>query len=63
MWCKDGWKEGARMKDMDKEFSEGFMQDLADLLELCMKNKTDSMELDFDYSGKHLKVDISFSVE
>lgn len=51
------------MKDMDKEFSDGFMQDLAYLLELCMKNKTDSMELDFDYSGLHLKVDISFSVE
>lgn len=50
------------MKDMDKEFSDGFMQDLGDLLELCMKNKTDSVELDFDYSGKHLKVDITFSV-
>lgn len=51
------------MGDTNKEFSNGFMQDLADLLELCMKNNTDSMELDFDYSGKHLKVDISFLVE
>jgi hypothetical protein len=50
------------MKDMDKEFSEGFMQDLADLLEFCMENKTDSMELDFNYGGKHLKVDITFSI-
>ena len=32
------------MKDMEKEFSEGFMQDLADLLQYCMENKTDSVE-------------------
>lgn len=51
-----------KMGDTNKEFSNGFMQDLADLLEFCMKNKTDSMELDFDYGGKHLKVDITFSV-
>ena len=51
------------MKDMEKEFSEGFMQDLADLLQYCMENKTDSVELGFDYRKSHLQVDITFSVK
>lgn len=46
---------------MNKEFSEGFMHDIADLLTYCMENKTDSLELNFDINGKELKVDITFS--
>ena len=51
------------MKDMEKEFSEGFMQDLADLLQYCMENKTDSVELGFDYDKTYLQVNITFSVK
>lgn len=47
---------------MDKEFSEGFMHDIADLLELCMKNKTDNVDLNFDIDDKTLGVNITFSV-
>ena len=48
---------------MDKDFSEGFMHDLADLLEVCMKGKTDTVELDFDINGNQLHVEITFSVK
>lgn len=47
---------------MDKEFSDGFMQDIAYLLELCMKNNTDNIELNFNIGGKELNMDITFSV-
>ena len=45
-----------------KDFSDGFMQDIADLLELCMKDKTDSIGLTFEINGNVLDVDITFSV-
>lgn len=48
---------------MDKEFSEGFMQDIADLLEFCLENKTDGMELCFDINGNALKIDITFEIK
>lgn len=48
---------------MNKDFSKGFMHDIADLLDCCMENETDHLELDFDFNGKVLKVDITFSVE
>jgi hypothetical protein len=51
------------MENTEKDFSDGFVKDLADLLEFCMKNKTDSTELTFDYGGNRLKVDITFSIE
>lgn len=47
---------------MGKEFSEGFMQDIADLLEFCLENKTDGMELCFNINGSTLKVDITFEI-
>ena len=47
---------------MNKEFAEGFMKNLGDLLEYCVENNTDSLELDFDINGKPLKVDITFSI-
>lgn len=47
---------------MDKKFSEGFMLDMADLMEVCMKGKTDTVELDFDINGEQLNVEITFSV-
>lgn len=45
-----------------KEFSDGFMQDIADLLEWCVKNQTDSIGLTFNIDGKVLDLDITFSV-
>jgi hypothetical protein len=49
-------------KKEDKTFSEGFMHDIADLLELCMKNQTDNIGLTFEINGKVLDLDITFSV-
>lgn len=48
---------------MNKKFSEGFMHDMADLLEVCMKGKTDTVELDFDINGNQLNVEITFSIK
>ena len=47
---------------MNKEFSEGFMQDIADLLEICMNNGTDGMELTFNIKGNALTLDLTFSI-
>ena len=47
---------------MDKEFSEGFMNDIADLLKFCMKNNTNNIELNFNINGRELNIDITFSI-
>lgn len=47
---------------MDKEFSDGFMQDIAELLQVCLENKTDNIELYFNINGKTLKMDITFEI-
>ena len=39
------------------------MHDMAYLLEVCMKGKTDTVELDFDIKGNQLNVEITFSVK
>ena len=49
-------------KKMDKEFSEGFMKDIIDLLELCMENDTDNIELIFNINSRKLNMNITFSV-
>ena len=49
-------------KNMKKEFSEGFMHDLADLLQTCSENKTDNVDLTFEIAGCLLGVNITFSV-
>ena len=48
---------------MDKEFSEGFLHDLADLLDMCSKGDTDTISLSFDINGRQLNVEMAFSVE
>lgn len=45
---------------MNREFSNGFIQDLAFLLEECKKGNTDSIELQFDVNGNKLIADITF---
>ena len=47
---------------MDKEFSEGFILDIADLLELCMKKNTDNITINLLLGDTTLNVDITFSV-
>lgn len=46
-----------------KEFSEGFLHDIADLMDMCYDNDTDSVELYFTVKNKKLKLDITFSVD
>ena len=50
-------------REMDKEFSEGFLHDLADLLDYCKDNKTDSIDLHFAFGNKRLKMNIVFSID
>ena len=48
---------------MDKDFSEGFMHDIADLLECCKENNTDNVDLKFTFEDLELKVNITFSIK
>ena len=50
-------------REMDKEFSEGFLHDLADLLDMCSKGDTDTISLSFDINGRQLNVEMTFSIE
>ena len=46
---------------MNREFSEGFIQDLRYLLEQCVLNETDNLELSLDFNGTELQVYMEFS--
>lgn len=48
---------------MDKKFSEGFIRDLGNILQLCVDGNTDSITLKFEVNGKQLHVDMTFYVE
>ena len=48
---------------MDKDFSEGFMHDIADLLKYCAENNTDNVDLIFTFGDKELSVNIAFSTK
>ena len=45
-----------------KEFSEGFLHDIADLIDLCMKNDTDNLEIKMPVNGQTLNIEICFSI-
>lgn len=47
---------------MEREFSEGFMHDIADLLQACLENNTDNVELSFNTNGIKWSIDITFSI-
>lgn len=47
---------------MEKAFSPGFQHDIADLLDLCMENKTDNLTIDLEYPTGVLEVDLTFRV-
>jgi hypothetical protein len=46
----------------NKEFSQGFQKDVADLLELCMDNKTDNIIINLEYPKGILEIDMTFKV-
>lgn len=48
---------------MEKEFSREFQQGLADILEMCIENKTDNCVITLDYGDAELTVEIVFSAK
>ena len=48
---------------MDKDFLEGVMHDIADLLEYCAENNTDNVDLIFTFGDKKLNLNITFSTK
>ena len=51
------------MENINKDFSDGFMQDLAMIIEYCKDNETDSCELEFMIGDKCLEVNISYTIK
>lgn len=49
--------------EKDRNFSEGFMKDIADMLRYCVENNTDNVDLEFNINGKMLNVNLSFSID
>jgi hypothetical protein len=50
------------MTETGKEFSPEFQKDIADLLELCMNNHTDSLTITLNYGKNDLDIDMTFKV-
>lgn len=48
---------------INKEFSDGFIKDLADIIDSCIENQTDSATIKFEFGGRILNVEMKFSVE
>jgi hypothetical protein len=48
---------------MEKEFSREFQQGLADILEMCMENKTDNCIMTLDCGDVELTMKIVFSAK
>lgn len=48
---------------VNKEFSNGFIQDLADVIDSCIENQTDGATIKFEFDGRILNVEMKFSVE
>ena len=46
----------------NKEFSPEFQHDIADLLELCIDNKTDNITIDMEYPKGILEIDMTFRI-
>lgn len=46
---------------MNKTFSQGFIHDIAELLDICIENNTDNVDLNFNFDGKMFKLNITFS--
>lgn len=60
--CKDMWAKFLASKNMvnwnleeelmDKDFSEGFLHDIADLMKECVKHNTDNVNIIFSFGDK-----------
>ena len=48
---------------MEKEFPRGFQQGIADILEMCMKRKTDNCIMTLDCGDVELTMKIVFSAK
>lgn len=51
------------MSDMERDFSDGFVDDLLYLIRLCMANDTDNVRLSREIDGTVISVDMTFSIE
>lgn len=47
---------------MIKSFSPGFQEDIADLLDICMENGTDTITMTMSYKEADLDIDMTFRV-
>ena len=50
------------MSEFDKEFSPEFKRDIAELLEKCMENETDSLSITMNCGEFDLDIDMTFRV-
>lgn len=48
---------------MDYKFSNEFLQDIANILEICMEKNTNSISVEFEINGKTLGIDMTFNVK
>lgn len=46
---------------MDKDFSEGFCKDIADILDGCKRHKTDNCDISLEFPSGFLNMHIVFS--
>ena len=48
---------------MEKNFSEGFLIDMADLMQMCVDNDTDTIQIEMEAGGGKVTIDITFSTD
>lgn len=45
---------------MEKAFSPGFQNDIAELLDICLENHTDNITIDMQYPSGILEIELTF---
>ena len=53
-------KEGVYMIDMVKNVTPDFQKDLADILEICLNNHTNTITISLDYGEYQLETELTF---
>ena len=56
-------EENEKILRTHKRMSEGFINDLFEIMLLCYENNSDEVDLSFQIKGKKVNVKISFEVE
>lgn len=51
------------MSITEKTFSDGFIDDIVDLIKLCIANNTDNVQLSKEIDGVVISVDMAFSIK